>query len=189
MKVLPRHWGYLLIFLVCGWLILFFLGFTGLVRCTGFVSGLSGCHQRAETIYKPVDVTKAGQSVTFDFEIPQEGDYQFALMFTNGESFNEMQRRDKLFGNIDKTGVVVPISLRVVKDGKIFFDKEINTAGSEAMQSFYFDERKINTTVRDIKTLEFPPGRYSAVITILDDVPAFNDIESFVQFTYFNPKI
>ncbi|MDE1480721.1 DUF5625 family protein [Xenorhabdus bovienii] len=57
------------------------------------------------------------------------------------------------------------------------------------MQSFYFDERKINTTVRDIKTLEFPPGRYSAVITILDDVPAFNDIESFVQFTYFNPKI
>ncbi|WP_275384863.1 hypothetical protein [Xenorhabdus bovienii] len=26
MKVLPRHWGYLLIFLVCGWLILFFFG-------------------------------------------------------------------------------------------------------------------------------------------------------------------
>ncbi len=43
--------------------------------------------------------------------------------------------------------------------------------------------------VRNIKILELPPGRYSAVITTLEDVPAFDDIESFVEFAYYNPKI
>ncbi|PHM23561.1 DUF5625 family protein [Xenorhabdus budapestensis] len=189
MKVLPRHWGYLLIFLVCGWLILFFLGFTGLVRCTGFVSGLSGCHQRAETIRKPVDVTKAGQSVTFDFEIPQEGDYQFALLFATGDSHDEMERRFKLFGDIDKDGVITPVSLHLVRNDRFFFDEKINAGGYGWIRAFYYEERFVNTAAREIKTLSLPPGRYSAVITTLEDIPIFNGIESFVELTYFNPKI
>ncbi|WP_338011040.1 DUF5625 family protein [Photorhabdus temperata] len=56
-------------------------------------------------------------------------------------------------------------------------------------QSFYYKERSVNTAVRNIKILELPPGRYSTVITILEDVPAFNGIQSFVELTYFNPKI
>ncbi|WFQ80084.1 DUF5625 family protein [Xenorhabdus sp. SF857] len=189
MKVLPRHWGYLLIFLVCGWLILFFLGFTGLVRCTGFVSGLSGCHQRAETIRKPVDVTKAGQSVAFDFEIPQEGDYQFALLFATGDNHNEMERRFKLFGDIDKDGVITPVSLHIVKGGKVFFDEKINAGGNDGGQAFYYEDKYVNTTVREIKTFSLPPGSYSAVITTLEDIPTFNGIKSFIEFDYYNPKI
>ncbi|WP_338015650.1 DUF5625 family protein [Photorhabdus bodei] len=94
-----------------------------------------------------------------------------------------------MFGSIDKNGIAIPVSLRLVKDGKVFFDEKINAVGSGWIQSFYYKERSINTTVRNIKILELPPGRYSAVITTLEDVPAFNGIESFVEFTYFNPKI
>ncbi|MEK9498393.1 DUF5625 family protein [Photorhabdus sp. P32] len=61
--------------------------------------------------------------------------------------------------------------------------------GSEGTQSFYYKERNITAAVREIKTLSLPSGRYSAVITTLEDVPAFNGIESFVELTYFNPKI
>nr|WP_317987465.1 DUF5625 family protein [Photorhabdus antumapuensis] len=43
--------------------------------------------------------------------------------------------------------------------------------------------------MRNIKILELPPGRYSAVITTLEDVPAFNGIESFFELAYFNSKI
>ncbi|TNH41629.1 DUF5625 family protein [Photorhabdus luminescens] len=152
---------------------------------------LMACSKYIDTIYKPIDVSHSGKSVEINFELSKRkaGNYQFALLFANGDGFVEMQRRDKLFGNIDKDGVAVPVSLRLVKDGKVFFDKEINTVGSEGIQSFYYNERRANTTVRDIKTLVLPPGRYSAVITTLEDVPAFNGIESFVEFTYYNPKI
>ncbi|OTA19781.1 hypothetical protein Xbed_02091 [Xenorhabdus beddingii] len=194
MKVSPRHWGYLLIFLVCSWLILFFLGFTGLVRCTGFVSGLSGCHQKAETIYKPIDVTKADQSVTFDFEIPQEGGYQFALLFDKGNDYDEMLRRlrlfgSKFFGSIDDDGVITPVSLHIVKDDRIFFDEKINAGGNDGGLSFYHEEKYVNAAIRNIKSFSLPPGRYSAVITTLENVPAFDGIESFVRFAYYDPKI
>ncbi|MBC8946860.1 MULTISPECIES: DUF5625 family protein [Xenorhabdus] len=194
MKVLPRHWGYLLIFLVCGWLILFFLGFTGLVRCNGFVSGLSGCHQYAEAIHKPIDVTKAGQSVTFDFEIPQEGGYQFALLFDKGNDYDEMLRRLRLFGSkfygsIDDDGVITPVSLHLVKDEKIFFDEKINAGGNDGGLGFYYEEKSVNAAIRNIKSFSLPPGHYFAVITTLENVPAFDGIESFVLFTYYDPKI
>ncbi|MDB6372022.1 MULTISPECIES: DUF5625 family protein [Photorhabdus] len=175
MKVLRIHerfknWRNMIIFMSC----------TLLMACSKYID-----------IYRPIDVSKSGQSVKIDFEISKRkaGDYQFALLFANGNGFVEMERRDKLFGNIDKDGIAIPVSLRLVKDGKVFFDKEINTVGSEGIQSFYYNERRINTTVRDIKTLVLPPGRYSAVITTLEDVPAFNGIESFVEFSYYNPKI
>uniref|UniRef100_UPI0030DCE6F5 DUF5625 family protein n=1 Tax=Photorhabdus sp. CRCIA-P01 TaxID=2019570 RepID=UPI0030DCE6F5 len=56
-------------------------------------------------------------------------------------------------------------------------------------RSFDYEGRSITTAVREIKTFSLPPGRYSAVITTLEDVPDFNSIESFVELTYFNPKI
>ncbi|WP_323840705.1 DUF5625 family protein [Photorhabdus africana] len=150
---------------------------------------LMACSKHIDTIYKPIDVTKFGQSVKIDFEISKKGNYQFALLFATGRGFGEMQRRDKLFGSIDKDGVAIPVSLRVIKDGKIFFDEEINAVGYGWGRTVYYKERSINTAVRDIEILELPPGRYSAVITTLEDVPAFHGIESFVQLTYFNPKI
>ncbi|MCW7547830.1 DUF5625 family protein [Photorhabdus sp. APURE] len=176
MKVLQVHerlknWRNIIIFIIC----------TLLMACSKYI----------DTIYKPIDVSHSGQSVEINFELSKRkaGNYQFALLFANGDGFVEMQRRDKLFGNIDKDGVAIPVSLRLVKDGQVFFDKEINTMGSEGTQSFYYKERNITAAVREIKTLSLSSGRYSAVITTLEDVPAFNGIESFVELTYFNPKI
>ncbi|NHB86322.1 DUF5625 family protein [Photorhabdus tasmaniensis] len=140
-------------------------------------------------IYRPIDVSKSGQSVKIDFELSKEGNYQFALLFETGDGHDEMERRFKLFGRVNKDGVITPVSLHIIKDGKIFFDKKINAAGSEGGRVFNYEERRINTAVREIKTFLLPPGRYSAVITTLEDVPVFNDIESFVEFGYYDPKI
>uniref|UniRef100_UPI0036D784DC DUF5625 family protein n=1 Tax=Photorhabdus sp. RM322S TaxID=3342825 RepID=UPI0036D784DC len=152
---------------------------------------LMACSKHIDTVRKPIDVSHSGQSVEINFELSkrQAGDYQFALLFATGRSLDEIRRRDKLFGNVDKDGVAVPVSLRLVKDGRVFFDEKINAVRLDGWESFYYKERGINTAVRDIKTLSLPSGRYSAVITTLEDVPDFNGIQSFVELTYFNPKI
>ncbi|OCA52700.1 DUF5625 family protein [Photorhabdus namnaonensis] len=140
-------------------------------------------------IYKPIDVSKSGQSVKIDFELRKEGNYQFALLFETGDGHDEMEGRFKFFGRADKDGVIIPVSLHIVKDGEIFFDKRINARGYDGGQAFYYEEKYVNTAVREIKTFLLPPGSYSVVITTLEDVPAFNGIESFVGFTYYDPKI
>ncbi|MEK9498389.1 DUF5625 family protein [Photorhabdus sp. P32] len=140
-------------------------------------------------IYRLIDVSKSGQSVKIDFEISKKGDYQFALLFARGHGYDEMNRRDELFGSIDDDGVTTPVSLHLVRNGQVFFDKKINAGGYAWGHAFYYEEIRVNTVVREIKTFSLPPGRYSAVITTLEDVPAFNGIESFIQLIYFNPKI
>ncbi|NHB92421.1 DUF5625 family protein [Photorhabdus cinerea] len=152
---------------------------------------LMACSEHIDTIRKPIDVSRSGQSVEINFELSKRkaGNYQFALLFSNGRSYAELERRDKLFGSIDKDGIAIPVSLRLVKDGKVFFDEEINAVRLDGWKSFYYKERSINTAVRDIETLSLPPGRYSAVITTLENVPAFKGIESFVEFNYYDPKI
>ncbi|NHB60130.1 DUF5625 family protein [Photorhabdus sp. RW14-46] len=172
MKVLQVHerfknWRNMIIFMSC----------TLLMACSKPID-----------IYKPIDVSKSGQSVKIDFEISKVGDYQFALLFDKGDD-DEMKRRLELFGYIDKDGVITPVSLHLVRNGEVFLDEKINAGGRSWGLSFDYEGRRITTAVREIKTLSLPPGRYSAVITTLEDVPAFNGIESFVELTYFNPKI
>ncbi|WP_289993491.1 DUF5625 family protein [Photorhabdus laumondii] len=172
MKVLQvyerfKNWGNIIVFMSC----------TLLMACSKPID-----------IYKPIDVSKSGQSVKIDFEISKIGDYQFALLFDKGDD-DEMKRRLELFGYIDKDGVITPVSLHLVRNGEVFFDEKINAGGRSWGRSFDYEGRSITTAVREIKTLSLPPGRYSAVITTLEDVPAFNGIESFVELTYFNPKI
>ncbi|NHB86321.1 DUF5625 family protein [Photorhabdus tasmaniensis] len=173
MKVLRVHerfknWRNIIIFMSC---IL-------LMACSKYID-----------IYRPIDVSKFGQSVKIDFEISKEGNYQFVLLFATTDDYGEMERRFELFGRVYKDGVITPVSLHIVKDGKIFFDKKINAARSEGARTVNYEERRINTAVREIKAFSLPPGRYSAVITTLEDVPVFNGIESFVEFNHYDPKI
>ncbi|WGL97990.1 DUF5625 family protein [Arsenophonus sp. aPb] len=150
---------------------------------------LVACNEYID-IYRPIDITRAGQSVMVEFEIKKQGDYQFALLFDKGDDYEEMLRRLELFGSVDKTGVIIPISLRIVKDGQLFFDEEINTKGTGWGRAFYYEGRRINTAaVREIKLLPLSPGCYSVVISTLEDVALFSGIESFIEVTYFNPKI
>ncbi|NRN30747.1 DUF5625 family protein [Photorhabdus heterorhabditis] len=174
MKVLRIHerfknWRNIIVFMSC----------TLLMACSKFI----------DAIYKPIDVTKSGQSVKIDFEISKKGNYQFALLFVTGDDHDEMKRRFKLFGSISDDGVTIPVSLYLVRNDKFFFDEKINSVGYGGGKSFYYEERRVNTAVREIKTFSLPPGRYSAVITTLEDVPAFKGIESFIVFTYYDPKI
>ncbi|WGO83218.1 DUF5625 family protein [Arsenophonus apicola] len=149
---------------------------------------LVACNEYID-IYRPIDIARAGQSVMVEFEIKKQGGYLFALLFETGEGHDELERRFKLFGSINKVGVVIPISLRIVKDDQIFFDETINTKGTDGGQAFDYQERRLNTAVRDIKSFSLSPGRYSVVITTLEDVALFNGIESFVNVAYYEPKI
>lgn len=133
------------------------------------------------SIYTPLDVSSAGKSVRVDFDVPEKRAYEFSLMFDKGDDYEEMDRRFKLFGSVDDRGVVIPISLYLVKDGEVFYDRTINTEGNSWEQDFYFGERRVNSAGRIIKILELPPGHYSLVMSTQKDTPEFNRIETFVK--------
>ncbi|EYU14045.1 DUF5625 family protein [Photorhabdus aegyptia] len=174
MKVLRIHerfknWRNMIIFMSC----------TLLMACS-----------KPMDIYKPIDVSKSGQSVKFDFEISKVREYRVSLLFAIGDSQEEKERRSELFrAHVD--GVAIPITFRLVKDGKVLFDEEINTVGATLMHTVHYKEKNIDTAVRTIDIFQFTPGHYSMVITTLEDVPAFNGIESFVHITdsVFNGQI
>ncbi|MCW2479671.1 DUF5625 family protein [Candidatus Symbiopectobacterium sp. NZEC135] len=140
-------------------------------------------------LYQPLDVTRAGQTARFDFNIPKKGDYRFALLFDTESAPSEINRRFDLFGGYKEKGVVIPVSLLIVKDGNVFFDEKIESTGTEWGQSIEYDGRRINTTVRNLSILTLPPGNYQATVSILSDTPEFKNILSFFDVDFFNPKI
>lgn len=140
-------------------------------------------------VFQPIDISQAGQSVKIDFDVNKEGRYQFALMFDKkAGDYEEIDRRLELFGWGNNKGVVIPVSFRLIKDGKVFYNRRINTAGASGNLYIQLEDKYIDSQMRNIIVLELPPGRYSAVMSVLDNVPEFIGIDSFFRVTYFNKK-
>lgn len=136
-------------------------------------------------VYKPVDLSQAGQSVKYDFELKDVGGVQFYLMFTIGNDFDETRRRSRLFGEGNEDGIVIPLSIYLVKDGRGYYFKKIITRGTGSYRTAYYGGEKFSTAVRNVEALDLPPGRYTAVITTNDNIPNFNGIDSFVELDLF----
>ncbi|WP_123573124.1 DUF5625 family protein [Pseudomonas chlororaphis] len=139
-------------------------------------------------VVKPIDISQAEQRVTADFVVSKSADYRFALLFIQGNTLAEIISREEIWGTSHKEGVAIPVHLRVLKDGTPVFDEDIATTGIYWGQTFDYQGQRINTTVRLIKTLELSPGRYSVEVGTLGEVQAFRSIESYVEFSYYNPK-
>ncbi|WDG52355.1 DUF5625 family protein [Pseudomonas chlororaphis] len=140
------------------------------------------------SIVKPLDVSRAEQSASAEFVVRKTGDYRFALLFTKKDSLPEILKQIEVWGNYGVDGVAIPIHLRVLKDGQVFFEKSLITVGVQWGQTFDYEGRRLNTAVRLIKTLELSPGSYSVEVSTLGDLEAFRGIEGFVEFSYYDPK-
>lgn len=140
------------------------------------------------TIVKPLNVSRANQSASAQFVVKKSGDYRFALLFVKRHGLAEILKQIDVWGDPNNEGVAIPLNLRVVKNGKIFFDEGLVTTGVQWGQGFDYEGRRLNTAVRLIKTLELLPGSYSVEVSALEGVEAFQQVESFVEFSYYNPK-
>lgn len=136
-------------------------------------------------VQKPIDLSQAGQSVKYDFVLKEVGGVQFYLMFTQGDNFDETKRRSKFFGEGKEDGLVIPLSIYLVKDGRDYYFKNIITRGTGSYRSAYYGGEKFSTAVRNVEGLHLPPGHYTAVITTIDNIPNFNGIESFMELDLF----
>ncbi|MHC8372909.1 DUF5625 family protein [Pseudomonas sp. MDT1-85] len=154
----------------------------------GFACILLAACSAPISIVKPLDVSRADQSASVEFVVRKTGDYRFALLFTKRDGLTEILKQIEVWGDYSVDGVAIPIHLRVLKDGQIFFDKNLITIGVQWGQGFDYEGRRLNTAVRLIKTLELSPGSYSVEVSTLDDLEAFRGIEGFVEFSYYNPK-
>ncbi|WP_414148666.1 DUF5625 family protein [Erwinia sp. BNK-24-b] len=146
---------------------------------------------RPVNIIEPIIQARAGRSAQLDFEINKSGPYQFSLLFSKGyNSKDEVELRKKLtlFGSINSAGKMIPVSLRLIKDGKMVFDEKIETVGTVREHSFYRNESNIRAMVRNIKIAYLPPGRYSLKITLLKDMADFDRIPIYAHAIYFTPE-
>ena len=166
-RTILRKWRFYLLLLCCA----------GLLSCS-----------KPLCLQQKIDVSRAGETVKFTFEIRKEWTYQFAFLFATGEGYEEIERRFRFFGELEG-GVIIPVSLTLIKDGDIFLDEQLDTVGTGWGQTVFFEDRKINTAVRNIKILTLPVGKYSAVLKIQADVADFKGVESFAELSFYNPKI
>ncbi|RMR71730.1 hypothetical protein ALP82_200225 [Pseudomonas savastanoi pv. fraxini] len=63
------------------------------------------------------------------------------------------------------------------------------TEGVDSGQAFEYEGDYKSAQVRDIKHLALLPGEYTVEVLTLERVDAFSGIESYIEFSYYNPKI
>ncbi|MDH1630276.1 DUF5625 family protein [Pseudomonas mosselii] len=148
---------------------------------------LSACSEPV-VIRQPLDVSKASQIATAQFTVKNTGNYLFALMFVTGSTFDVREQQFAIFGDTNEEGVPIDMHLRVLRDGVAVLDQDVRTVGTYWGQVFIRDERRLNTAVRLIRILELSPGTYTIEARTLSDVDSFKGIESYVEFSYYNPK-
>ncbi|ETK19098.1 hypothetical protein H097_09577 [Pseudomonas sp. FH4] len=102
-----------------------------------------------------------------------------------------MDAQSKLWGvwGENNGGTPIPIHLRIMKDDKIFFNELILTRGTNSTFSFDYDGARKSVQLRDIKHLTLPPGRYLVEVSTTEATEAFSETETYVKFSYYNPKI
>ncbi|MFT0865540.1 DUF5625 family protein [Pseudomonas sp. CAM1A] len=139
-------------------------------------------------IVKPLHVSRANQIASAQFTVNKPGNYRFAVLFVKGNTQDIIEAQKKTWGNIDETGVPIHLELRILKGNTPVVDEILETTRVDWGQSFYYQDRELNTAVRLIKIQELMPGEYTVSIRTLYDLEAFRPIESLVEFSYYNPK-
>lgn len=149
---------------------------------------LTACTEKL-WIIKSLNVALPNQTAMANFVVEERGGYRFALAFVWGSDISEREKQRELWGGGDKEGVPIPIHLRLVKDGEVFFDEIIVTRGANTCQSFHYKGELKATAMRDIKHFGLSPGNYFAEIKTLESREEFKNIETYIEFSYYNPKI
>ncbi len=162
----------------------FLKGFLVLFLCVF----LMGCSEKV-SIIKPIDVSLPNQSATAQFKVSERGGYRVALLFVWGKSKAEMDRQKVLWGRGEKKGTPIPVRLRVLKDGKSFFDEVLLTNGISEGKAFEYEGSSKSAQVRDIKNFALPPGEYSFEVQTIEAVGEFEGTEGYVGFSYYDPKV
>ncbi|KAA3532670.1 MULTISPECIES: DUF5625 family protein [Pseudomonas] len=164
----------------------FLKSFFTLLLCVFF----GGCSGKV-LIVKPIDVSLPSQSAAAHFSVSERGGYRIALLFVWSKSKSEADRQGKIWGGdmAGDKGIPISVHLRVLKDRAIFFDEIVMTEGVDSGQAFEYEGDYKSAQVRDIKHLALLPGEYTVEVLTLERVDAFSGIESYIEFSYYNPKI
>lgn len=140
------------------------------------------------SIKKPINVSKANQSVTTQFTVEKSGTYKFAFLFVRAKTLAAMESQIAIWGDIDNAGVPIKLKLRVLRDDIPIFNEYIQTTGTNGGYTFLHENQRLNTAMRTIRILELPLGNYTAELTTLDNVEPFEDTLSYIEVGYHNPK-
>lgn len=164
---------------MCRGLSIFYL-FLALLGCSSPIS-----------ITKPINVSTPDQTVRAEFVVKERGDYRFALLFAWGDDNSKMDAQSKLWGvwGENDGGTPIPIRLSVMKDNQIFFNELIITRGTNSTFAFDYEGARKSVQLRDIKHLTLPPGKYIVDVSTTETIEAFSKTETYVKFSYYNPKI
>lgn len=148
---------------------------------------LFGCTPHV-SIQKPLDVSKANQSVNTKFTVRKQGTYRFALLFVRAKTLAEMENQILTWGDANNDGVPITLRLRVLRGETLILNETIKTTGTKWGYAFFHENQRLNTAVRLIRILNLSPGNYTAELSTLSEVESFKNTESYMALSYYNPK-
>ncbi|UFH49385.1 DUF5625 family protein [Pseudomonas sp. KNUC1026] len=141
------------------------------------------------TIAKPFEVSRAGQEVSAQFTVGRSGNYSFSLVFVKDNVFEKIKEQQLIWGDSYRDGVGIDINIRVVRDGVLMLNQNVRTAGTFWHQGFRWEGRRFETSLRAVRILNLTPGDYVVEMRTIVDTPAFKGIQTFAEFSYYNPKV
>ncbi|TLG91753.1 hypothetical protein FEM54_11705 [Pseudomonas edaphica] len=138
----------------------------------------------------PIKVAMADQSVISEFVVKRKTGYTFAVMFVWAADYSGIKKQRELWRGLHQNkGVSLPIHLRILKDGEVFFDETIITAGVDAGAVIEVKGQKRSVGIRTIKNYELMPGRYIVKVNTVGPADAFRGEECYMQFATYDRKI
>lgn len=158
-----------------------------------YLLAVNGCSQPL-SIIQPLNVSRAGQEARADFVIDKHGNYLLSIYFVIGKgdkyhTLDAIERRWEIWGGCDATGVVIPVSFEIIKDGGLLSSEKILTTGVCWWGSFEYAGVRKSVGIRPVYYASLKPGNYSVKVKTLTDVPEFYGVESYAEFSYYDPKI
>lgn len=141
------------------------------------------------SLVEPIDTSLENSSISMSFTIDKEGGYRAAFLFLwEEDSLKRRAQRETLKGGSLGEGVTIPVSLKLYKDGNIFFDDFIVTRGISGGQSMEHEDAFVTVGVRDIKHFLLPTGKYVLEIKTLQNTEKKLNYKSYIEFSYYDPK-
>ncbi|MDA8486892.1 DUF5625 family protein, partial [Pseudomonas resinovorans] len=140
----------------------------------GFILLLTACGEKLWLI-KPFDVSKDDQVFMANVLIEKRARYQLALLFVQADTRRGREEQDKIFGTggvptpshasdpevlREISGVEIPLYVRLVKDGELLMDEELNTSAVDFYQWINYEGQDKHVTGRAAQVIWLDPGNY-----------------------------
>lgn len=153
-----------------------------------------------------------------NFVVEEKYDYRVALIFDwkKPADYISRKRQRELIGDTRSPGAMLPLILKIIKDGETYYDQVTisNMAGSlggfcynhktrknDPLPSFWEDllanipcetrpgRQRVHGLIRTLEIFTLEPGNYYIEVKSFTETKEFIDLDTYIEIIPYSPKI